>query len=110
MGDKEIVRLLVQFGRILTFRTYRGMTDLHFASEVGHLSMMMYLVELQGEGLYGLNSENETPRHLPARSARDYIVKYLPKEVIIVALHRLMVPLLLILPIKMDITQRWNVS
>jgi serine/threonine-protein phosphatase 6 regulatory ankyrin repeat subunit B len=59
MGHKEIVSLLLQFGASLTSRTDSGNTALHLASEAGHLSLVKYLVELQTDGLYCLNYENE---------------------------------------------------
>ena len=76
LGRKEIVRLLLQYGAILTSRTDSGNTALHLASEAGHLSLVKYLVEEERDYLSALNSENETPLHLAARNGRDYLVTY----------------------------------
>jgi len=76
MGHKEIVTLLLHYGASLTSLTQSGNTALHLASEEGHLSLVMYLVELQRDGLYSLNYENETPLHLATENRRDQLVTY----------------------------------
>jgi len=75
-GVKEIISLLLQNGASLISRTDSGNTALHLASEHGHLSSVKYLVELQRDGLYSLNYENETPLHLAARNGRDQLVTF----------------------------------
>jgi len=66
LGRKEIVSLLLQFGAILTSRTYSGNRALHLASENGHLSLVKYLVEEHTDFVNDLNFENETPLHFAA--------------------------------------------
>jgi ankyrin repeat protein len=66
MGHKDIVSLLLQFGASLASHTDSGNTALHLAIEAGHLSLVKYLVELQRDGLYSLNCEDETPLYLAA--------------------------------------------
>jgi len=66
LGRKEIVSLLLQYGAILTSRTYSGNRALHLASENGHLSLVKYLVEEHTDFVNDLNFENETPLHFAA--------------------------------------------
>ncbi len=51
IGHKEIVSLLLQNGASLTSRTDSGNTALHLDSEVGHLSLVKYTVELDTRGM-----------------------------------------------------------
>ena len=76
MGHKEIVILLLQYGANLTFRTDRGNTPLHLASEAGYLSLVKYIIGKQTDGMCSLNDENETPLHLAARNGKDCVVNY----------------------------------
>jgi ankyrin repeat protein len=76
IGQKEIVSLLLEYGASLTSRTDSGNTALHLASEAGHMSLVKYLVELNTDGVYTLNYENETPLNLVARNGRDYLLSY----------------------------------
>ena len=109
IGHKEIVSLLLQFGASLTSRTDSGNTALHLASEAGHLSLVKYLVELQRDGLYSLSCEDETPLYLGARNGRDYLVTYFDQTAAILTLHLSIAPRVFMLPVKMDITQQWNI-
>jgi len=75
----------------------------------GHQSFAKYLVELGKDGLDSLNYENETTLFLDGRNGREYLVKYSTRAAAILTLHLLMAPRVFMLPVKMDITQQWNV-
>jgi len=76
LGRGEFVILLRQFGANLTSLSDKGNTALHLASEAGHLSLVKYLVEVDRDGLYTPNYQNETPLHLAARNGKDKLVTY----------------------------------